>query len=82
MEILPSEAGNIAVPVLDSVPIEKVREILKKVDRIVRQEEDIEQALNLVDNEILVSDLYIDKDICSAARNIWKKMQRRRLKRG
>lgn len=82
LEILPGEAGNILVPVLDSVPIAIVREVLMKVDMIVRRAEDIETALNLVDNEILVKFLHVDTDVCVSARKIWKKMQYRRLKRG
>ncbi len=82
LEILPGEVGNILVPVLDCVPITIVREILMKVDMIVRYAEDIENALNLVDNEILVKFLHIDVDVCVSARKIWKKMQHRRLKRG
>ena len=82
LEILPGEVGNIFVPVLDNVPMEKVKEILKKVDEIVRSDENIELALELVDNEILVNGLGIEEDICANARQIWKKMQRRRLKRG
>ncbi len=82
LEILPGEAGNILIPILDGVPIDKIREILKKVDRIVRNGEDIEIALDLVDNEILVKHLQVDEDICEMARIIWKKMQHRRLKRG
>ena len=81
LEILPGEVGNVLVPILDCVPIEKVREILAEVDRIVRNGEDIENALNLVDNEILVRYLHMDEDVCVATRKIWKKMQHRRLKR-
>ena len=82
LEILPGEVGNILVPVLDNVPMEKVKEILKVVDEIVRRDENIELALNLVDNEILVNGLGIEADICNNARHTWKKLQCRRLKRG
>lgn len=82
LEILPGEVGNILVPILNSVPLDRVQEILRKVDRIVRNNENIENALNLVDNEILVRDLHVDSEVCTAARIIWKKMQHRRLKRG
>ena len=82
LEILPGEVGNILVPVLDNVPMDKVKEIVKKVDEIVRRDENIELALDLVDNEILVSIVGIEADICANARQIWKKMQHRRLKRG
>ena len=77
---MPGEVGNVLVPILDCVPIEKIREILYQVDEIVRNGENIEKALNLVDNSILKEYLKIDGETCSMARGIWKKMQNRRLK--
>lgn len=82
LEILPGEVGNILVPKLDQIPMEKVKEVLTRIDTIVRNKEDIENALNIVDKEILVEEVGIDSTICEEARLIWKKMQRRRLKRG
>ena len=82
LEILPGEVGNIIIPRFDIVPIKKVREVLGKVDLIVRDNGDIEKALDIVDKEIVISILGIDSEKCEEARNIWKKMQRRRLKRG
>ena len=82
LEILPGEVGNVLVPILDCVPIEKVKEILYQVDEIVRNGENIEKALDLVDNSILGEYLHVNEETCSMAREIWKKMQHRRLKRG
>ena len=82
LEILPGEVGNILIPILDCVPIEKIRDILYKVDLIIRNGGDIENAFNLVDNQILKEYLNIDDNICMITRSIWKKMQHRRLKRG
>lgn len=82
LEILPGELGNVMLPVLDEVPLKQVREILNKVDGIVRRGDEIEEALDLVDREILVKELGMKEEDCTAARNIWKKMQQRRLKRG
>ena len=82
LEILPGEVGNIIIPKLDSIPIEIVRAVLKKVDEIVRVDDDIEKALDLVDNEILVSEIGIKESLCKRARAIWKKLQARRLGRG
>lgn len=82
LEILPGEVGNIIVPRFDDVPIEKVREVLGKVDSIVRADDDIEKALDIVENEILIDKLGMDSKMCKEARKIWKKMQARRLKRG
>ena len=76
------EVGKVLVPVLDCVPLEKVREVLHQVDQIVRNGENIEKALDIVDNGILKEYLGIDEKMCSMSRGIWKKMQHRRLKRG
>lgn len=82
LEILPGEVGNILVPKLDDIPINEVREMLKLVDRVVRKNESIEEALDIVDREILIKKLEISELLCTDARKIWKKLQSRRLKRG
>jgi adenine-specific DNA-methyltransferase len=82
LEILPGEVGNILVPKLNDIPMDKIRKILKQVDQIVRNDDTIENALNIVDEEILIKDLGIPKELCNDARGIWKKLQSRRLKRG
>lgn len=82
LEILPGEVGNISVPILDCVPIGTIREVLSKVDKIVRDKDNIENALDLVDQEILKRYLQIQDETCAMARGIWKKLQHRRLKRG
>lgn len=82
LEILPGELGNVVLPVLDAVPMEHIRAVLEQVDRIVRSGTDIERALDLVDEEILVNVLQMEAEALKMARKIWKKMQHRRLKRG
>lgn len=82
LEILPGEVGNILVPKLNQIPLKKVKEILKRVDEIVRNKKDIEIALDIVDKEILIDEIGIDLGICKETRLIWKKLQRRRMKRG
>lgn len=82
LEILPGEVGNILVPILDDIPIEIVRQVLREVDLIVREDEPIENALDIVDKEILINGIGIEEALCKDARTIWKKLQRRRLKRG
>lgn len=81
LEILPGEVGNIYVPKLDNISEDKVKSLLEKVDDIVRRNDDITKALDLVDDEILVAELGISKTLCNEARGIWKKLQKRRLKR-
>lgn len=58
------------VPILDCVPIEKVKEILYQVDEIVRNGENIEEALDLVDNSILGEYLHVNEKTCSMAMGI------------
>ena len=82
LEILPGEVGNILVPRLDDISIEKVQQVLKEVDHIVRADEPIERALDIVDREILINSIGLEENVCIEARLIWKKLQRRRLKRG
>lgn len=55
---------------------------MSEIDRIVREDDDIEKALDIGDKEVLVGMLGLDQEICDQCRTIWKKMQRRRLGRG
>ncbi len=82
LEILPGEVGNICVPKLDMVPIEEIRELLGQIDSIVRNNKNIEDALDIVDKKILVDTFGYEQKVCADARSIWKKLQRRRLNRG
>ena len=82
LEILPGEVGNIYVPKLDMIPIEEIRELLEQIDSIVRNNQNIEDALDIVDKKILMDILGFEQKVCEDARSIWKKLQRRRLNRG
>lgn len=82
LEILPGEVGDIYLPNLENVSDEKVHSLLLAVDKIVRENQPIENALILVDKEILLDELKMKKTDCDIARNIWKKLQTRRLNRG
>ena len=81
LEILPGEMGNILVPNIKGLNFELRNELLSQVDEIIRKNEDIEFALDLVDNKLLVKILGIDAELCNQCRRIWKKLQNRRLKR-
>lgn len=82
LEILPGEMGNILLPKVETIDPDFREKLLAYIDFIVRNDEDIEKALNVVDQELLVKNLGIDPEICRKCRDIWKKMQRRRLGRG
>ena len=82
MEILPGEMGNIMLPKLDDIDEGTCRSLLKRIDAIAREDDDIEKALDIVDKEVLISNLGIGAEWCEMCRTIWKKMQKRRLSRG
>ena len=81
LEILPSEMGNILLPKVDNIDPELRGNLLTHIDSVVRNGEDIEKALDMVDEELLVKVLGIDPEICRMCRAIWRKMQKRRLER-
>ncbi|MDO4840404.1 MAG: hypothetical protein Q3990_06995 [Desulfovibrionaceae bacterium] len=82
LEILPGEMGKIMLPRLDNVADATCRSLLQQIDQIVRNDDDIEKALDIVDNEILINLLGIDSEWCRVCRAIWKKMKNRRIGRG
>ncbi len=82
LEILPKEMGNVMIPRIEGIDETVCHTILRQVDSIVREEGNIEDALDIVDRKILVGYLGIDATWCQMCRLIWRKMQRRRLNRG
>jgi len=82
LEILPGETGKILVPKITSIKASLKRELLHYIDMIVRANDDIEKALDVVDRRLLVDTLGIDQEVCVKCREIWRKLQGRRLGRG
>lgn len=82
LEILPGEMGNIMLPKLDCIDEKTCQSLLKRIDAIVRENDDIEKALDIVDKVILIDSLGVNVEWCEKCRAIWKKMQKRRLGRG
>lgn len=82
LEILPGETGNIMLPIIKGFPEEDKKKLLMKIDSIVRNDENIEHALDLVDKAVLVDFMGIEPELCKSCRVIWKKLQKRRLGRG
>ena len=64
------------LPIIADIDEELKNNLLHQIDDIIRNHQDIEQALNLIDQKLLIEILGIDKDICESCRNIWKKMQK------
>ena len=82
LEVLPGEMGNIMLPRIEQIESELRYNLLDRIDRIVREKDDIEKALDIVDQEVLINILGIDSKLCNICRLIWKKLQKRRLGRG
>lgn len=80
LEILPGEMGNIMLPKIQDLPPEKENDIINRIDNIVRNNQNIELALDIGDQTIIEL-LGVDSDWCQKCRKIWKKLQHRRLKR-
>ena len=81
LEVLPGEMGNVLLPKVERVDPKLREKLLSYINFVVRNGEDIEVALDVVDEELLVKKLGIDPEICRKCREIWKKLQRRRLRR-
>lgn len=80
LELFPTETGNIYLPVITGMSDKAVKNLLQQVDAYVR-EDNIEAALDLVDTQVLQKQLGIPEQSCMMARNIWKKLRKRRTKK-
>lgn len=57
LEILPGEMGNILIPKVERIDPMLRNQLLAHIDTIVRNDKDIELALDVVDKELLVDTL-------------------------
>ncbi|WP_037346894.1 class I SAM-dependent methyltransferase [Selenomonas sp. oral taxon 138] len=81
LEILPKEMGNILLPRIEQIDSNLRSKLLNYIDLVLRNGEDIESALDTVDQELLINTLNIPPEWCTQCRTIWKKLQQRRLNR-
>ena len=81
LEILPGEARKIVLPKLDGIDERSCQSLLCQIDNIIRKKSDIEEALDIVDKEVLSDILGIDSEWMQICRTVWKKMQHRRRSR-
>ena len=49
LEILPGEVGNIMLPIVENIDEKLQKDLLQEIDNIIRNNDDIEKALDLVD---------------------------------
>lgn len=82
LEILPGEAGNIMIANIRRIDEEKKEKLINLLELTIRNGEDIESVLDIIDQEVLVNELHIKKPTCVACRKIWKTLQKRRINRG
>ncbi len=82
LEILPREAGNVYLPIVQNIPKDEIFRLVDEIDKIIKNDEDIECVLDIVDKYILRDKLGINEEHCVCARNLWKKLRGRRLERG
>lgn len=82
LEVLPKEVSNIFLPKIDNITDEKTTALLKIVDEKIRNKNDIEELLDIIDKEILINYLKIPKETVLEFRKIWKFMVQRRHNRG
>ena len=54
LEILPTEVGKVLLPKIEKIDADHREKLLSEIDRIVREDDDIEKALDIGDKEVLV----------------------------
>ncbi|SHJ43354.1 Eco57I restriction-modification methylase domain-containing protein [Lutispora thermophila] len=81
LEILPREVGKIKLPYLQDFDDKKTEELISIIDKNIRNNGNIEEVLDIVDKEVLIDYLGLDKEVCMLFRNIWKKLMKRRRDR-
>ena len=75
LEIRPAEMQNVFVPRRTGLDKDRRTVLLDQIDDMMRKGDDIEKILDLVDDEVLVKSLGIEKDLCIRCRNIWHSLQ-------
>lgn len=81
LEILPGEVGNIMLPKVENLSETVKNKMLKTIDDVVRDNLNIEIALDYIDSELLIRHIGIEEETCRKCRKIWRKLQKRRLQR-
>ncbi|GEK33119.1 N-6 DNA methylase [Kurthia sibirica] len=84
LEILPRELENVTIPNINDLVIEEeiVDELFDSLNTAIRENNDIEEVLDLIDRTLLVGRLNMSADVVSQCRKIWHKLKNRRINRG
>lgn len=81
LEILPGELEKIVMPNLQDIDSTLASNLIKKIDQVIRDNDEIETILDEIDREVLVNYVGIEKEVVLQFRRIWKKLMNRRLNR-
>lgn len=81
LEILPGELEKVVLPNLQDFDIVLASNLIKKIDQVIREKDDIECILDEIDHEVLIKHLGVKKEVVVQFREIWKKLMNRRLNR-
>ncbi len=83
LEILPGELEKVTIPSLEYINFteEELNNIITKIDYIIRNNSDINEVLDLVDNLVLVNKLHISIETVTEFKKIWNLLKDRRLNR-
>lgn len=85
LEILPKEAGNIILPNLtlrEVIDDESVKKLVNKIDTHIRNNIDIKNILEEIDEYILIKTLGLTEEEVLKFKGIWLKLRERRMLRG
>lgn len=84
LEILPRELENVMIPNINDLIIddETINVLFNRVNDTIRENRNIEEALDLVDQVLLVEKLNIPEELIVQCRMIWHRLKNRRIQRG
>ncbi len=78
LEVLPGELEKIIIPDLQGIDDELANDLIKRVDKVVRDNGDINPILDEIDRRVLVEYIGLCPNEVRIFREIWKKLMKRR----
>ncbi|MBS8266419.1 class I SAM-dependent methyltransferase [Mesobacillus boroniphilus] len=84
LEILPRELENVRIPNIFDLVIEDeiVDMLFNFLNQTIREERNIEEALNLIDEVLLIERMGYTRETVNSLRGVWHRLKNRRLSRG
>jgi adenine-specific DNA-methyltransferase len=84
LEILPRELENVTIPNLVDLELDEelVDMLFNYVDNVIRQGQDIELALDMIDETLLIQRMNFSEEDLRLCREVWHRLKNRRIGRG